>query len=161
MNSNTQHELDELRKPRVHITYDLEVGDTVEEKELPLVVGVIADLSGQPENPLPPLRERKFIEVNRETFDKVMSDISPRLDLTVADKVTGQGSTKVELKLKKFEDFNPGKFIFQVDSLKNLMEIRQNLLDLIAKLDGNDKLQDMLIEILRSPEKAKELASAN
>jgi type VI secretion system protein ImpB len=127
------------RPPRVQITYDVEIGDAVEKKELPLVVGLLADLSGQPATPLPKLKERRLVEIDRDNFNEIMGKISPRLDLSVPDTMKGEGNLKVELNFKEFDDFHPEAIVKQVPRLAKLLEARQQLRDLLAKLDGNDE----------------------
>src|SRR3954469_23201405 len=93
------------RPPRVQITYDVEIGDAIEKKELPLVVGLLADLSGQPATPLPKMKERRFVEIDRDNFNEVMGKIAPRLDMSVPDTLKGEGNLKVELNFREFEHF--------------------------------------------------------
>ncbi|MEG2816150.1 MAG: type VI secretion system contractile sheath small subunit [Comamonas sp.] len=138
------------RPPRVQITYDVEVGDAVEKKELPLVVGILADLSGQPAQPLPKLKERRFVDIDRDNFDEVLEKIGPRLDLAVPDSVKGDGNVQVELNFKKFSDFHPEAIVDQVPRLAKLLEARNQLRDLLAKLDGNDELDDLLERVVQS-----------
>ncbi len=161
MAESTQHKLDRVRPPRVQITYDLEVGDAVEMRELPFVVGVMADLSGKPEEPLPPLKERKFVQIDRDNFDSVMASIEPRLALRVANRVADDDSQfNVELKFREMDDFHPAHLIRQVDSLRKLYEARQRLTDLLAKLDGNDDLDQLLQDIVSNTEGLEEIKKA-
>jgi type VI secretion system protein ImpB len=145
------------RPPRVQITYDVEIGDAVEKKELPLVVGLMADLSGQPATPLPKLKERRFVEVDRDNFNEVMAKISPRLDLSVPDTLKGEGNLKVELTFNDFDQFHPEAIARQVPRLGKLLEARQQLRDLLGKLDGNDELDALLENILKNTEDLKAL----
>ncbi len=145
------------RPPRVQITYDVEIGDAVEKKELPLVVGLMADLSGQPATPLPKLKERRFVEVDRDNFNEVMTKISPRLDLSVPDTFKGEGNLKVELTFNDFDQFHPEAIARQVPRLAKLLEARQQLRDLLGKLDGNDELDALLENILKNTEDLKAL----
>ena len=148
------------RPPRVQITYDVEIGDAVEKKELPLVVGILADLSGQPATPLPKLKERRLVEIDRDNFNEIMGKISPRLDLTVSDTMKGEDNKlKVELNFKEFEDFHPEAIVKQVPRLAKLLEARQQLRDLLAKLDGNDELDSLLENIIQNTEELKKLQS--
>lgn len=147
------------RPPRVQITYDVEVGDAIEKKELPLVVGLMADLSGQPLNPLPKLKERRFIDIDRDNFNEVMSTIAPRLDLSVPDTLKGEGNLKVELNFTDFEHFHPEAIVQQVPRLARLLEARQQLRDLLAKLDGNDELDALLESIVNNSEELQSLKS--
>ena len=147
------------RPPRVQITYDVEIGDAVEKRELPLVVGLLADLSGQPATPLPKLKERRFVEVDRDNFDEIMGKVAPRLDLSVPDTMKGEGNLKVELKFDQFSDFHPESIVRQVPRLAKLLEARQQLRDLLGKLDGNDELDSILERIVQSAEELKKVQS--
>ncbi|WNG56329.1 type VI secretion system contractile sheath small subunit [Archangium gephyra] len=139
-----QHVLDRVRPPRVQITYDVEIGDAVEQKELPLVVGVLADLAGQRKE-LPRLKERKFVEIDRDNFDKVMAAIGPQLRMSVPNKLRGDGSRMaVDLRFKSIDSFHPRQLVEQMEPLRELLESRQRLVDLLAKLDGNDSLAELL-----------------
>lgn len=160
MSDSLQKWVGRNRPPRVQITYDVEIGDAIEKKELPLVVGLMADLSGQPATPLPKLKERRFIEIDRDNFNEVMGKISPRLDLSVPDTLKGEGNLKIELGFKEFEDFHPESLITQVPRLAKLLEARQQLRDLLGKLDGNDELDSLLENILQNTEQLKELKEA-
>ncbi len=158
---STQQKLGRVRPPRVHITYDVEVGGAIEIKELPFVVGVMGDFSGKPETPLPRLKERKFIEIDRDNFDQVLSGMKPRLALRVDNKLTGDDSKMgVELKFNKMEDFEPDNLVQQVEPLRKLVEARQKLSDLVSKMDGNDKLEELLQDILQNTGQQQELSNA-
>jgi type VI secretion system protein ImpB len=145
------------RPPRVQITYDVETGGAIEKKELPLVVGLLADLSGQPLVPPPKFKERRFIDVDRDNFNEVMGQIAPRLDLTVPDTLKDGGSLKVELNFTEFEHFHPEAIVKQVPRLASLLEARQQLRDLLAKLDGNDELDALLESIIQNAQDLKAL----
>lgn len=150
---STQHKLDRVRPPRVHITYDVEIGDAIELKELPFVVGVLADLSGKPDEALPRLRDRKFVDIDRDNFNDVMKGMKPRLAFKVDNKLTNDDSKMgVELRLNNLDDFEPEKVANQVEPLRKLLEVRRQLSDLLAKTDGNDKLVDRLQEIISNTE---------
>lgn len=144
-----QKKLSRVRKPRVHITYDVEIGDAIEKKELPFVGGVLADLSGDPLVALPPVKEREFVDVDRDNFDKVLKDIRPRLVFRVDNKLSND-DTKigVELKFSSMEDFEPQRLAEQVDPLRKLIELRRKLANLRSSVVGNDKLDKMLQQIL-------------
>ncbi|MEM5299332.1 type VI secretion system contractile sheath small subunit [Burkholderia sp. JPY481] len=159
MSNSLQKWVGRNRPPRVQITYDVEVGDAVEKRELPLVVGLLADLSGHPATPLPKLKERRLVDIDRDNFDEIMGKIRPRLDLSVPDTMKGEGNIKVELKFEKFEDFHPESIVNQVPRLAKLLEARQQLRDLLAKLDGNDELDSMLERIVQSSEELKKVQS--
>lgn len=159
MSSSLQHWVGRNRPPRVQITYDVEIGDAVEKKELPLVVGLLADLSGKPVTPLPKLKERRFVEIDRDNFDSVLGKIAPRLDMSVPDTLKGEGNLKIELNFKEFGDFHPEAIVKQVPRLAKLLEARQQLRDLLAKLDGNDELDDLLESVVQSTEDLKTVQS--
>ena len=161
MAESTQHKLDRVRKPRVHLTYDVEVGDAVQQKELPFVVGVMSDLSGKPEEALPKVKDRKFVEIDRDNFNKVMDAMKPRLAYRVDNKLTDD-DTKigVELKFNNLNDFSPENVVKQIDPLRKLLEARKRLSDLLQKLDGNDKLDELLQDVLSNTEKLDELKDA-
>jgi len=146
------------RPPRVQITYDVEIGDAVEKKELPLVVGLMADLSGKPLNPPAKLKERRFVEIDRDNFNEIMAKIAPRLDMSVPDTLKGEGNLKVELNFTEFDHFHPEAIVSQVPRLARLLEARQQLRDLLAKLDGNDELDALLENIVNSTEDLQALA---
>jgi len=148
------------RPPRVQITYDVEIGDAIEKRELPLVVGVLADLAGKPASAPPKMKDRRFVEIDRDNFDEIMAKISPRLDMSVPDMMKGSGNLKIELTPKKFADFHPEAIVDQVPRLKKLLEARLELRDLLAKLDGNDDLDGLLAGIVKNTEGLKQIRSA-
>lgn len=158
MAESTQHKLDRIRPPRVQITYDVETGGAEEMKELPFVMGIISDLSGKPETPLPPMKERKFVELDGDNFSEVMSSIEPRVTLRVDNKLTDDDSKmNVELKFNDMDDFHPAQLIQQVEPLRKLYEARTRLTDLLAKLDGNDDLEQLLQEIVSNTDGLQEI----
>lgn len=159
MSNSLQKWVGRNRPPRVQITYDVEIGDAVEKRELPLVVGLLADVSGQPAAPLPKLKERRFIEIDRDNFDEIMSKVAPRLDLSVPDTMKGEGNLKVELTFNQFSDFHPESIVRQVPRLAKLLEARQQLRDLLGKLDGNDELDSILERIVQNSEDLKKVQS--
>jgi type VI secretion system protein ImpB len=161
MPENTQHKLDRVRPPRVQITYDVEIGDAIEKKQLPLVAGIMADLSGKPVDALPPLKRRKFVEIDRDNFDGVMKSISPRLAFSVPNRITDEDvQVGVELTFRGMEDFDPVAVLKQVEPLRKLFEARQRLSDLATKLDGNDELDRLLREVVASSEQLEEIKGA-
>lgn len=158
---STQHKIDRIRPPRVQITYDVETGGAIEMKELPFVVGVLGDFVGKPEEALPPLKNRKFVEIDRDNFDQVLAGMKPRLAYTTDNKLQDDGSkVGVELKFNKIEDFEPDNVVQQVEPLRKLVEARQKLSDLLSKMDGNDKLESLLEGVISDAGKQKELSSA-
>jgi type VI secretion system protein ImpB len=148
------------RPPRVQITYDVEIGDAIEKRELPLVVGVLADLAGKPASAPPKMKDRRFVEIDRDNFDEIMAKIGPRLDMSVPDMMKGSGNLKIELTPQKFADFHPEAIVDQVPRLKKLLEARLELRDLLAKLDGNDDLDGLLAGIVKNTEGLKQIRSA-
>jgi len=154
-----QHKLDRVRRPRVQLTYDVETNGALQKVELPFVVGVLADLSGQPQDPLKPLKERKFVQIDRDNFDDVLAKSAPRLAMKVQNKLTDENSQlAVELNFKSMEDFDPAKIASQVGPLKELLAMRQQLTQLLSKMEGNDKLEALLADVLANTEKAAALA---
>jgi type VI secretion system protein ImpB len=153
MAESTQHKLDRVRRPRVHITYDVETGGAIAMKELPFVMGILADLSGKPDEPLPRLRDRKFVEIDRDNFNDVMRGMKPRLAFRVDNKLTNDDTKLgVELRLNNMDDFTPEGVVQQVEPLRRLLEVRQQLSSLLAKTDGNDRLSESLQKIISNTE---------
>src|ERR1700675_1595809 len=145
---SAQHKLDRVRPPRVQITYDVEVGGAIEIKELPFVVGVLGDFTGNPEQPLPKLKERKFTEVNPDNFDSVLEGMKPHLSFSVENKLSEDSNApqlKVDLHFKSMDDFAPENVARQVKPLKELLDLRTKLSDLRGSLQGNDKLEEALL----------------
>jgi type VI secretion system protein ImpB len=159
MSESLQHKLDRVRKPRVQITYDVEINGAMELKELPFVVGVMGDYSGKPDKPLPPLKDRKFIEIDRDNFNKVLEGMAPRLAFRVDDKLSGKedSALNVELKFKNIDDFSPENVAKQIDPMRALLEKREHLKSLLAKMDGNDKLEELLEDLLKSSDSQEQL----
>jgi type VI secretion system protein ImpB len=154
-----QKRLQKVRPPRVQMTYDVEVGDAIEKKELPFVVGVVGDFSGQSEVEQKRLRDRKFVNVDNDNFDEVMKAVEPRAVYRVPNKLTDKGGEfAVDLKFKSSDDFRPEAVVQQVEPLKKLLEARTKLADLRNKLAGNEKLEDILSDILASTEKLDALS---
>lgn len=153
-----QHKLDRVRAPRVHLTYDVEIGDAIEMKEIPFVVGVLGDLSGKPDEPLPRLKDRKFVEIDRDNFNKVLEGMKPRLAYRVDNKLTDDDTKlAVELRFKSMDDFHPERVAAQVEPLRKMVEARQKLSDLLNKLDGNDKLDELLQGVIASTESLQQV----
>lgn len=149
------------RPPRVQITYDVEIGDAVEKRELPLVVGVMADLMGKPASAPPKMKDRRFVEIDRDNFDEIMTKIGPRLDMSVPDTMKGEGNLKIELNFKQFADFHPEAVVQQVPRLQKLLEARLELRDLLAKLDGNDDLGGLLASVVGNTDGLKQLRGSD
>ena len=157
---STQQKLSRVRPPRVHITYDVEVGDAIENKELPFVMGVLGDFTGQPEQPLPRLKDRKFVEITPDNFDNVLQGMAPHLSYSVENKLSENpdaGQLKVDLRFKGLEDFEPEQVVKQVKPLKELLDLRTKLADLRGQLQGNDKFDELLMDAVTDSEKADKL----
>jgi type VI secretion system protein ImpB len=160
MPESVHRKLERVRPPRVHITYDVEVGDAIQMKELPFVMGVLADFSGQPVDALPRLRDRKFVEVTPDNFDDVLKSMKPRLTFKVQNKLAegpDAGKLGVELNFESLDDFSPERVAQQVDPLRKLLELRQQLADLRGSLQGNDKLEEILQASLSDAEQLGKL----
>jgi type VI secretion system protein ImpB len=160
MAESIHDKLKRVRKPRVHITYDVETEGATVKKELPFVVGVLGDFSGNsPTEPLKPLSERKFIQVDRDNFDEVLARMTPGLNFKVENTLQGDGSQmSVQLKFKKMEDFEPANIAKQVEPLKKLLDARNKLKELGTKVDRSEKLEGALEEILKNSEDVNKLA---
>lgn len=153
-----QKRLQKVRPPRVQLTYDVEKGDAIEQKEIPFVVGVLGDFSGQPDQPLPRLKDRKFVNVDLDNFDEVMEGMTPRAAFRVENKISdGGGEFAVELKFNSIDDFRPEAVVQQVEPLRKLLEARSKLADLRNKVAGNEKLEDLLNDVLANTEQLKQL----
>ena len=162
MAESVHDRLKRVRKPRVHITYEVETEGGVVMKELPFVVGVLGDFSGNPTEPLKPLKDRKFIQIDRDNFNEVMSKMTPGLNLKVENTLKGDGSEMaVNLKFNSMDDFDPANVAKQVEPLKKLMETRARLRELQTKADMNEKLENLLEGVLQNSDdlaKLKDLA---
>ncbi len=161
MPESVQHKLDRVRKPRVHITYDVETEGAVVQKELPFVVGVLGDFSGNPTAPLKPLKDRKFIQIDRDNFNEVMARMTPGLNLKVENTLKGDGSEfAVAMKFNSIEDFEPGKVVEQVEPLRKLLETRNKLRDLQSKVDRSEDLEVLLEKVMKNTEEMAKLGDA-
>ena len=152
--------LERVRPPRVHVTYNVEIGDAIELKEIPFVMGVLADLSGMPSEPLPKLKERRFVEITPDNFDTVLESMKPRVAFSVENKLAedpNAGNLGVDLTFKSMDDFEPDRVAQQVRPLRELMELRSKLSDLIGSLQGNEKLERLLSEVISNPEKLEQV----
>jgi type VI secretion system protein ImpB len=160
MAESIHEKLKRVRPPRVHITYDVETEGAVVQKELPFVVGVVGDFSGNPTAPLQPLKNRKFVQIDRDNFNEVMTRMTPGLNIRVENTLKGDGSEMgVQLKFNGIEDFDPASVVAQVEPLRKLLETRNRLRDLATKVDRSDKLESLLEQILSNDEQIKKLAS--
>lgn len=134
-----------VRPPRVHITYEVETNGAMVQKEIPFVVGVLSDLSGMPSEPLPRLKDRKFTEIDRDNFDDVLKSMKPRVAMYVENTLKGDGSEMaVELNFQKLSDFRPENVVRQVEPLAKLQQVRNQLKDMLGRLEGNDRLDELL-----------------
>jgi type VI secretion system protein ImpB len=147
-----------VRKPRVHITYEVQTDGAKERKELPFVVGVVGDFSGDPTEKLKPLTDREFVEIDRDNFDEVMARMKPGLNLRVENTLKGDGSEfGVQLKFEKMEDFEPGNIAKQVEPLRELLETRNKIKDLQSRLETSAELEEELEKILKSSKHLEDL----
>ena len=155
-----QKKVGRVRPPRVHITYDVQVGDAIEKRDLPFVVGVLADLSGMPEEPLPPVAKRKFVSIDRDNVNDVMKKIGPRLAFKVQNRLN-EDDTKlnVELRFESIDDFHPAKIAQQITPLRKLLELRSSLANLRSSLIGNEKLESLLQEMIQNDELLRQAGS--
>ena len=159
--SRIHDKLQRVRKPRVHITYQVETEGAVVEKELPFVVGVLGDFSGDPTQPLAPLRDRKFVQIDRDNFNDVMARIAPGLNLRVQNTLKDDGSEfAVNLAFKSLDDFEPAAVVQQVEPLRKLMETRNRLRDLMSKVDRSEDLEALLEKVLQNKEQLSQLSDA-
>lgn len=160
MSSSIHDKLKRVRKPRVHITYEVETEGAQVEKELPFVVGVLGDFSGNPTEKLKPLKDRKFVQIDRDNFDEVMRRMTPGLNLKVENTLQGDGSQMgVQLKFESMTDFEPVNVAKQVEPLRKLLETRDKLRDLLSKVDRSDKLESVLEQVLSNTEQLKKLSA--
>jgi type VI secretion system protein ImpB len=160
MAESVNRKLERVRAPRVHIKYDVETGGAIEMKELPFVMGVLGDFTGQPAEPLAKLKERKFVEVTPDNFDDVLKSMKPHLQFKVDNVLSDEpdaGKIGVDLKFESLDDFSPDRVAQQVEPLRKLLELRQNLADLRGSLQGNDKLDEILQATLSDEDKMKKL----
>jgi type VI secretion system protein ImpB len=160
MSASVHDKLNRVRKPRVHITYEVETEGAEIQRELPFVMGVMGDFSGDPTAPLRPLGDRKFIQIDRDNFNDVMAGMNPGLKLKVDNKLSEEGGEMaVELKFNAIEDFEPARVAQQVPALRALLETRAKLRDLMSKVDRSEELESLLEQVLKNEEDMKALSS--
>ena len=160
MSDSVHAKLNRVRKPRVHITYDVETEGAAIERELPFIVGVMGDFAGDPSEPLKPLAERKFTQIDRDNFNDVMARIAPGLNMKVKNTLANDDSEMaVNLKFRSIEDFEPARVAEQVPALKALMDTRAKLRDMMSKVDNSEKLEALLDEVLQDDAKLKALSA--
>ncbi len=160
MPSESIHDkLSRVRPPRVHITYKVHTGGAEIERELPFIVGVLGDFSGNPTAPLPPLADRKFVTIDRDNINDVLARMTPGLNLKVENTLKGDGSEMaVQLKFRSMDDFEPGNVVQQVEPLRKLLETRNRLRDILTKVDRSTDLEGLLEQVLQNPVAQKKLA---
>jgi type VI secretion system protein ImpB len=160
LSQSIQSKLTRVRKPRVHITYDVETEGAVVQKELPFVVGVIGDFTGKPAQPLPPLKDRKFVQIDRDNFGEAMSRMRPGLSLKVENTLKGDNSEiAVELQFRSMDDFEPGAIAAQIPAIKALLDVRGKLQELLTKADRSEDLEMLLERVLQNEGDLKELSA--
>jgi type VI secretion system protein ImpB len=158
--ASINNKLERVRKPRVHIKYEVETDGAQIERELPFVVGVMGDFSGNPTTALRPFKERKFVQIDRDNFNDVMTRIAPELNIRVDNKLSDDGSEMpVQLKFKSIDDFEPGQVAAQVPALKKLLDTRNQLRDLITKVDRSAELEGLLERVLQNDAELKDLSA--
>ncbi|MBV9879083.1 MAG: type VI secretion system contractile sheath small subunit [Gemmatirosa sp.] len=159
MADSTQKKLERVRPPRIQISYEVETGGAMEMKELPFLMGVLGDFSGQPTEPLPKLKERKFVEVTPDNFDDVLASMKPHLAFTVENKLSEESDQKlgIDLNFRSLDDFSPDAVAKQVPALKQLLDLRTQLADLRGSLQTNEKLDEVLQATLGDADKMKAL----
>ncbi len=159
MAESVNDKLKRVRKPRVHITYEVETEGAVAQKELPFVMGVMGEFTGNASAPQKALKDRKFVQIDRDNFNDVMSRLGPAMNAKVENTLTGEGEIAVNLKFNSMDDFDPAKIVEQIEPLKKLLETRNKLKDLLTKADNSENLQDLLEQILQNEAEVKKLAS--
>jgi len=158
MSASIHQKLNRVRKPRVHITYDVETEGAEIQRELPFIVGVMGDFSGDPTSALRPLADRKFIQIDRDNFNDVMAGMNPGLKMKVDNKLSEEGGEMaVDLKFNSMEDFEPARVAQQVPALRSLMETRAKLRDLMSKVDRSEELEGLLEKVLQNENELKAL----
>jgi type VI secretion system protein ImpB len=148
------------RAPRVQIEYDVELYGAEKKVQLPFVMGVLADLSGKPAEPLPPVADRKFLEIDVDNFDSRMKALKPRVTMQVPNTLTGEGSLNVELTFESMDDFTPAAIARKVDALNKLLETRQQLANLVTYMDGKSGAEELVSKLLQDPALMQSLAAA-
>jgi type VI secretion system protein ImpB len=149
------------RAPRVQIEYDVELYGAQKKIQLPFVMGVLADLSGKPEEALPPIGERKFLEIDAANFDDRLRAMKPRVAFPVPNTLTGEGNLMVDITFESLDDFAPDAVARKVEALRKLLEARTQLKELLAFMDGKDKAQDLIAEAIKNPALLQSLASVS
>lgn len=160
MSKSVHSKLSRVRKPRVHISYEVETGGAMVQKELPFVMGVMGDFSGDPTEDLKPLKDRKYVQIDRDNFNDVMKRMAPGLNMKVDNTLAGDGSEMaVQLAFKSMEDFEPAQVARQVEPLRKLLETRDKLRDLLTKIDRSEDLEEILERVLQNTDELKKLST--
>lgn len=152
--------LERVRPPRVHVTYNVEIGNAIELKEIPFVMGVLADLSGMPEEPLPKIKDRRFVEITPDNFDSVLESMKPRVAFSVENKLSDDpnaGKIGIDLSFKSMDDFEPEQVARRVEPLRELLDLRTKLSDLVGTLQGNEKLERLLQDVINNTDKLEQV----
>lgn len=160
MAGNSQKFIGRNRAPRVQIEYDVEVYGAQKKVELPFVMGVMADLSGKPEEPLPPVADRNFLDISVDNFDDRLKAMQPRVAMQVPNTLTGEGQMSVAMTFQSMEDFSPAAVARSVEPLRKLLEARTQLANLITFMDGKTGAEDLIRRVLQDPDLLKSLAAA-
>ena len=161
MSASVHDKLNRVRKPRVHITYEVETEGAQVARELPFVVGVLGDFSGDATQPVRPLSERKFVQIDRDNFDDVMARMTPGLNLKVENRLADDGTEmSVNLAFNAIEDFEPARVAAQIPALQALIETREKLRDLMSKADRSEQLEALLEQVLQSQDELRALSGA-
>ena len=158
--SSAQKFIARNRAPRVQIEYDVELYGAEKKVQLPFVMGVLSDLSGKPSEPLPPVADRKFLEVDVDNFDSRMKSMKPRTAFQVPNTLTAEGNVAVDITFESMDDFSPAAVARKVDALAKLLEARQQLSNLITYMDGKTGAEELLAKVLADPALLSTLAAA-
>ena len=160
MSGSSQKFIARNRAPRVQIEYDVELYGSTKKMQIPFVMGVMADLSGKPADPLAPVADRKFLEIDVDNFDERLKSMKPRVAFTVPNTLTGEGNLAVDITFESMADFSPEVVAKKVSALNNLLEARTQLKDLLTYMDGKVGAEELLGKVLKNPELLKSLAAA-
>jgi type VI secretion system protein ImpB len=159
MSGSSQKFIARNRAPRVQIEYDVELYGSSKKMQIPFVMGVMADLSGKPAEPLAPVADRKFLEIDVDNFDERLKSMKPRAAFVVPNTLTGEGNLSVDLTFESMADFSPEVVAKKVGALNNLLEARTQLKDLLTYMDGKVGAEELLGNVLKNPELLKSLAA--
>jgi type VI secretion system protein ImpB len=160
MATSSQKFIARNRAPRVQIEYDVELYGAEKKVQLPFVMGVLSDLSGKPAEDLPPVADRKFLEIDVDNFDARMKSMKPRVSFPVPNKMTGQGNIAVDITFENMDDFSPAAVARKVDGLKQLLEARQQLANLLTYMDGKTGAEELIAKVIKDEALLKSLAAA-